>query len=72
MTADDINLQVYANDMLLQGKWMSRTHYVAAIPGNITCIHSLAFRSKSFVPKNLGINKDTRRLGIDVKDVLVQ
>lgn len=72
MTADDINLQVYANDMLLQGKWMSRTHYVAAISGNITCIHSLAFRSKSFVPKDLGINKDPRRLGIDVKDVLVQ
>lgn len=72
MTADDINLQIYANNMLLHGKWESRTRYVATIPGDITCIRTLAFKSNSFVPKKLGINDDSRPLGIDLKDVVVQ
>jgi len=73
ITADDINLRIYVDDdVLLHGKWSGRTHYVAKVPEDVTCIHSLTFKSNSFVPKKLGINDDARPLGIDLKEVVVQ
>lgn len=72
ITMGDTNLQVYANDVLLHGKWSGRTHYVATIPGNIECIRNLAFKSKTFVPMKLGINNDPRSLGIDLKSIVVE
>ncbi|HET7569603.1 MAG TPA: hypothetical protein VFK96_03350 [Gammaproteobacteria bacterium] len=68
----EINLRVFANDMPLPGTWRSRTSYVAKLPEHIGCIHTLQFKSNTFIPKKLGINSDTRRLGIDLKSIIVE
>lgn len=72
ITASDINLEVYANGELLHGAWSDRTHYIAPIPEDIECIRNLALKSKTFVPKELGINNDPRHLGIDLKGIVVE
>lgn len=72
IAAGEINLEISVNGIPLHGKWLSRTRYVADIPGLDQCIHTMAFRSATFIPKKLGINNDARRLGIDLKSVVVQ
>jgi hypothetical protein len=42
------------------------------LPGDLSRIDQLRIQSSRFVPRDLGINADTRSLGIDVKSVTVE
>lgn len=67
-----IELAVDVNDELVTGHWVNRTRYEFVLPPDTTCVNSIRLRSKTFVPKTLGINDDTRHLGVDVKSIVLE
>lgn len=71
LTAADIGLQVSVNGVAHTGTWRGRTEYVVPLPNNAPCVQRIELRSSTFVPKQMGLSADTRRLGVDVRSITI-
>lgn len=61
-----IQMSVTVNELPAKGEWLSPKKYRAELPAPIQCVNSIAIHSSTFVPAELGMNSDLRRLGLDV------
>jgi hypothetical protein len=70
-----LKLQVFVNGLELKNSninpAIAHGHYYFALNARITAIRDIRIVSSTFTPVKLGFGRDSRALGIDVKDVVI-
>ncbi|HUV13202.1 MAG TPA: phospholipid carrier-dependent glycosyltransferase [Acidobacteriota bacterium] len=66
---EKLELSVTVGDQVIRLDHQEGLQYFFEIPSGLTEITSLTIHSSTFVPKELGMNDDNRRLGIDFKSI---
>ncbi|MBI5675437.1 MAG: SGNH/GDSL hydrolase family protein [Nitrospirae bacterium] len=72
---DDLNklgLKIVTNGSSLKFSHKDENSFFFVLDKNIKQINEIQIMSSTFVPKEQGINNDTRRLGIDVASITIQ
>jgi len=64
-----LDLKLKINGIEAKFEKYDNNNYYFRIPDSVNVINDIEISSNTFVPKELGINNDTRELGIDVKSV---
>jgi len=62
-----LGLKLFINGRILNFLYLKGNEYYFSLPPGIHQINKIIIQSNIFIPAELGINKDTRRLGIDLK-----
>ena len=69
---DKIKLHVFANGIQLKFSHHKDSSYYFSLNKSFKEIHEIRIVSSTFIPKELGINDDTRKLGIDIKNIAIK
>jgi hypothetical protein len=67
----DLGLSVFVNDRKIDFVNRSDNTYIFKIESSTNIINSIRIESKTFVPQELNINTDTRRLGVNIDSIML-
>jgi hypothetical protein len=68
----NLNLKIYINEVELKLEKEKDNKFYFWLPRGVTTIEEVRITSSTFNPKKLGINDDSRNLGIDIKSVEIE
>lgn len=66
---DTLKLKLGINEINLKFIKYFDNNYYFELPDDIKVIHNIEISSNTFIPKEMGINNDSRELGIDLKEI---
>jgi len=66
---EKLNLKIFIDGKELKFHHYENKKYYFLLPKNIRQVTKIKIFSNTFIPKNLGINNDTRELGMDIKSI---
>jgi len=66
----DVAIKINAKEAQVSS--ITRTRIVATVPQDIRYINSIEITSKTFVPKDIGLNDDNRTLSINIERIILE